>query len=37
VIFDKEDAQILESVQVIINEAKGVSLHGQLKKRAEAA
>ena len=37
VIFDKEDVQIKDIVPVHILEARGISLHGQLLKKAEAA
>ena len=37
VIFNKEDSQINDLVQVKITEAKGITIHGQLLKRAEAA
>ena len=37
VIFNKEDSQIRDLVQVQITEAKGISIRGQMLKRAEAA
>jgi tRNA-2-methylthio-N6-dimethylallyladenosine synthase len=37
VIFDKGDANIRELVSIKINEARGISLHGHLIKKAEAA
>ena len=37
VIFNKENAKIKEIVDVLINDAKGISLHGHLVKKKEAA
>jgi len=37
VIFDKEDVQIKEMVSIQIKKAKGITLHGELLKQAEAA
>jgi tRNA-2-methylthio-N6-dimethylallyladenosine synthase len=37
VIFNKEESQIRDMVQVQITEARGISLHGELLKHAEAA
>ena len=37
VIFDKENANIKEIVDVLITDAKGISLHGHLVKKKEAA
>ena len=37
VIFDKEDAKIQDMVPIKIMKAKGISLHGNLIKKAEAA
>ena len=37
VIFNKENAKIKEIVDVFINDAKGISLHGHLVKKKEAA
>ena len=37
VIFDKQDSQINDMVFVKITDAKGISLHGQILKTAEAA
>ena len=37
VIFDKEDVQIKDMVSIQIKKAKGITLHGELLKQAEAA
>ena len=37
VIFDKENANIKDIVDVLITDAKGISLHGHLVKKKEAA
>ena len=37
VIFDKEDAQIRDMISIQIRAAKGITLHGQMVKQAEAA
>ena len=37
VIFDKENANIKDLVNVSITNAKGISLHGHLVKKKEAA
>jgi len=37
VIFDKENANIKDIVDVLITDAKGISLHGYLVKKKEAA
>ena len=37
VIFDKENANIKDMVDVLITDAKGISLHGHLVKKKEAA
>ena len=37
VIFNKETAKIKEIADVLINDAKGISLHGHLVKKKEAA
>ncbi len=37
VIFDKEDMQIKDMVSIQIKKAKGITLHGELLKQAEAA
>jgi len=37
VIFPKEETQIKDIVPVLINDAKGISLHGQLVNIKEAA
>ena len=37
VIFDKEDAQIRDMIPIQIRAAKGITLHGQMVKQAEAA
>ena len=37
VIFDKEDVQIKDMVSIQIKKAKGITLHGEMLKQAEAA
>ena len=37
VIFDKESAKIKDIVDILITDAKGISLHGHLVKKKEAA
>ena len=37
VIFDKEDVQIKDMVSIQIKKAKGITLHGEVLKQAEAA
>ena len=37
VIFDKENEDIKDIVDILITDAKGISLHGHLVKKKEAA